>query len=85
LDGIRAVFHYVPLHSSPKGRELVGDMRLPLTEDLSERLIRMPFYFGMTDEEQVTACASLCESIVQVVSQPIAVLSDSVDSKSALR
>jgi len=85
LDGIRAVFHYVPLHSSPKGRELVGDMRLPLTEDLSERLIRMPLYFEMTDEEQVTACASLCESIVQVVSQPIAVLSDSVDSKSALR
>jgi dTDP-4-amino-4,6-dideoxygalactose transaminase len=51
-DGVRAVFHYVPLHASPKGRELVGDVSLPVTEDLSSRLIRMPFYYDMTDTEQ---------------------------------
>ncbi len=50
--GVRAVFHYVPLHNSPKGMEIVGEVKLPVTEDLSARLIRMPFYYGMTLEEQ---------------------------------
>ncbi|MCA9034569.1 MAG: dTDP-4-amino-4,6-dideoxygalactose transaminase [Planctomycetaceae bacterium] len=48
--GVGSVFHYVPLHSSPKGRELIGDLTLPITEDLSSRLIRLPFYFGMEEE-----------------------------------
>lgn len=50
--GIRAVFHYVPLHSSPKGRELAGTQSLPITEDLSVRLIRLPFFHDMREEEQ---------------------------------
>lgn len=49
---IRAVFHYVPLHNSPMGRELVGDLSLPVTEDLSARLIRLPFFHDLRQEEQ---------------------------------
>ena len=64
-DDVRAVFHYVPLHSSPKGRELVGDVSLPVTEDLSGRLIRMPFYYDMTDEEQQRAITSLKNALSQ--------------------
>ena len=47
---IQAVFHYVPLHSSPAGRRLgraEGD--LPVTDDISERLVRLPLWPGMTD------------------------------------
>ncbi len=43
--GIQAVFHYVPLHTSPMGRRLgyrAGD--LPVTEDLADRLLRLPLY-----------------------------------------
>lgn len=50
--GIAAVFHYIPLHSSPKGRELgykVGD--LPITEEIGRCLIRLPLYTGMTGVE----------------------------------
>jgi len=50
---IKAVFHYVPLHTSPMGRGMGyrnGD--LPVTEDLSERLVRLPCYFEMTKEDQ---------------------------------
>ncbi len=61
--GIRAVFHYVPLHSSPKGRELVGDVSLPLTENLSQRLIRMPFFHGLQNAEQQTAVNAIMQSI----------------------
>lgn len=52
-NGIMAVFHYVPLHSSPMGQRFgyrEGD--LPVTEDLSERLLRLPLYYEITEVEQ---------------------------------
>jgi dTDP-4-amino-4,6-dideoxygalactose transaminase len=48
--GILSVFHYVPLHSSPAGREIarfVGAMSN--TEELSERLSRLPLWLGLED------------------------------------
>jgi dTDP-4-amino-4,6-dideoxygalactose transaminase len=51
--GIGAVFHYVPLHSSPMGRKLRCDAReLPVTDSVSARLIRLPFYYTITQDEQ---------------------------------
>lgn len=50
--GVHAVFHYIPLHSAPMGQRCGykhGD--LPVTEDLSSRLIRLPLFAGMTNEE----------------------------------
>ena len=52
-EGVSSVFHYVPLHLSPMGLELgykKGDF--PVTEDISERLLRLPFYNEITEEEQ---------------------------------
>ncbi|MFT3752546.1 MAG: dTDP-4-amino-4,6-dideoxygalactose transaminase [Paludibacter sp.] len=51
--GVFAVFHYVPLHSSPAGQRLgrVGSA-MTVTDDLADRLLRLPLYFGMTDPEQ---------------------------------
>ncbi|MEE1305132.1 MAG: dTDP-4-amino-4,6-dideoxygalactose transaminase [Agathobacter sp.] len=49
---IKAVFHYVPLHSSPSGRkygEFVGQDIFTTTE--SERLLRLPLFYDLTDEE----------------------------------
>jgi dTDP-4-amino-4,6-dideoxygalactose transaminase len=54
-DGINAVFHYVPLHSSPGGRRFARTSGpMTHTEALSDRLIRLPLWVGMT-EEDVTA------------------------------
>jgi dTDP-4-amino-4,6-dideoxygalactose transaminase len=51
--GIGAVFHYVPLHSSPIGRKLgCASRELPVTDSASARLIRLPFYYTITAEEQ---------------------------------
>jgi len=50
---IHAVFHYVPLHSSPVGRSTGrthGDMSV--TEAVSGRLLRLPFYHEIREEEQ---------------------------------
>ena len=61
--GIRAVFHYVPLHKSPKGLELCGETSLPLTEALSERLIRLPFYHDMTEAEQENVISTISDAL----------------------
>jgi dTDP-4-amino-4,6-dideoxygalactose transaminase len=49
---INAVFHYVPLHSSPAGLKygrVSGEM--VITNNVSDRLVRLPMYYEMCDEE----------------------------------
>jgi len=51
--GILAVFHYLPLHLSPMGLRFGGRQGdCPVTEDLSDRLLRLPFFAGMSSSEQ---------------------------------
>jgi dTDP-4-amino-4,6-dideoxygalactose transaminase len=51
--GILAVFHYLPLHLSPMGLRFGGRQSdCPVTEDLSDRLLRFPFFTGMSSSEQ---------------------------------
>ena len=51
--GVHAVFHYVPLHSSPMGRMVAPNTpELPVTDDVSRRLLRLPFYHEITPDEQ---------------------------------
>ena len=58
--GILAVFHYLPLHLSEMGRRWggrVGDC--PVTESVSQRLVRLPFYTSLTAADQ--------ESVIEAV------------------
>jgi dTDP-4-amino-4,6-dideoxygalactose transaminase len=51
--GILAVFHYLPLHLSPMGLRFGGRRGdCPVTEDLADRLLRLPFFTGMSSPEQ---------------------------------
>ncbi|MEJ5340398.1 MAG: dTDP-4-amino-4,6-dideoxygalactose transaminase [Thermogutta sp.] len=59
-NGIHAVFHYVPLHTSPMGYKFgyrQGD--LPITEDLAARLVRLPMFYELTKAEQGRVIESL--------------------------
>jgi len=50
---IGSVFHYIPLHSSPAGQRygrVHGDMKV--TDFQSERLVRLPLWVGITEEQQ---------------------------------
>lgn len=52
-NDIYSVFHYVPLHSSPAGKRygrVHGSMEI--TDRLSERLVRLPLWVGLTTEQQ---------------------------------
>ncbi len=51
--GIVAPFHYVPLHTSIMGRKLgYGDGDCPVTENISDRLVRLPLYASITSDDQ---------------------------------
>ena len=58
--GVHAVFHYVPLHSSPAGRRfgrVAGPMAV--TDDVSNRLLRLPLYFGLGEPEVAEIVAAI--------------------------
>jgi dTDP-4-amino-4,6-dideoxygalactose transaminase len=63
-NGIHAVFHYVPLHSSPGGKRfgrVHGELKN--TIDLSERLVRLPVWIGLTYEQQQRITNVLAEAV----------------------
>lgn len=65
-DGIQAVFHYVPLHSSPMGKTFgYRDGDLPVTEGVSRRLLRLPFYYEISEQTQATIIASIQRFLTQ--------------------
>jgi dTDP-4-amino-4,6-dideoxygalactose transaminase len=50
---ILTVFHYLPLHLSDMGRRFGGKPGdCPVTEDVSDRLVRLPLYGGLTVDDQ---------------------------------
>jgi len=52
-QGILSVFHYLPLNQSEMGRSWAArETRCPMTEDLSLRLLRLPFYNDLSESEQ---------------------------------
>jgi dTDP-4-amino-4,6-dideoxygalactose transaminase len=51
-QGILCVFHYLPLHLSEMGLRMGGKIGdCPVTESVSDRLIRLPFYNAISDDD----------------------------------
>ncbi len=60
--GILSVFHYLPLHISPMGESFGGQAGdCPVTEDISDRLIRLPFFYNLSDGEQQYIIDMICQ------------------------
>jgi len=52
-QGILSVFHYLPLHLSDMGQKFGGKKgECPVTEDISDRLLRLPFYNDLSEADQ---------------------------------
>jgi dTDP-4-amino-4,6-dideoxygalactose transaminase len=57
---INSVFHYLPLHLSSMGRRFGGKSGdCPVTEEVSDRLVRLPFYNDLTEAEQMRVVAAV--------------------------
>jgi dTDP-4-amino-4,6-dideoxygalactose transaminase len=65
--GVYAVFHYVPLHSAPAGRRYGRTHgTLDVTDDVSRRLVRLPLWAGMADEQVDHVIASVAEVLASL-------------------
>jgi dTDP-4-amino-4,6-dideoxygalactose transaminase len=63
--GVNTVFHYVPLHSAPAGRKFGrAHGELAHTERLSERLLRLPLWVGLEDQQDLVV-----EALTQTLQQ----------------
>lgn len=59
-NGVLAVFHYIPLHSAPAGLKFgVFSGEDVYTTRESERLVRLPLYYGLTEEDRNTVIRSV--------------------------
>lgn len=57
---ILSVFHYLPLHLSDMGQKFGGKPGdCPVTEDVSDRLLRLPFYNDLTEADQAAVVEAL--------------------------
>jgi dTDP-4-amino-4,6-dideoxygalactose transaminase len=65
-SGITCVFHYVPLHLSPAGRRFARiHGSLAVTENLSARLLRLPLWIGLEDNEQMRVVETLTAALAR--------------------
>lgn len=63
-NGVQATFHYVPLHSSPAGQKFGRTSgAMTVTNDLSDRLLRLPMSANMTVEEVDRIIALVYEAL----------------------
>ena len=61
-NGIGATFHYIPLHTSPMAINLgVSRDDLPVTESAAARLLRLPLYAGISEDQQLRVVRTMSE------------------------
>lgn len=61
-QNIISAFHYLPLHLSEMGQKFGGkEGDCPVTEDVSDRLLRLPFYNDLTEVDLARVVAAICE------------------------
>ncbi len=61
-NGISAAFHYIPLHSAPAGKKFGRfDGKDAYTTRESERLVRLPMFFALTDADKAQVVRSVCD------------------------
>lgn len=62
--GVQSVFHYIPLHTSPMGKELGCDRaNLPVTEEYADRLLRLPMHAELTESDVAMIIEKVKESL----------------------
>jgi dTDP-4-amino-4,6-dideoxygalactose transaminase len=62
--GVNATFHYVPLHSSPGGQKFSARRtECPVTDNISGRLLRMPFYNNLSSADAEQAVGALVSAL----------------------
>lgn len=65
-QGVQPTFHYVPLHSSDAGRKFAArETGCPVTDDISSRLLRLPFYNSLADSDSDRVVEAFLDTVRQ--------------------
>jgi dTDP-4-amino-4,6-dideoxygalactose transaminase len=59
--GIGAIFHYVPLHKAPYWKGKYDDLRLEITDIVSQTLLRLPMFYCLKETEIEYVCSKIKE------------------------
>ena len=71
-NNILAVFHYIPLHSSPAGMKFGRFHGKDIyTTKESERLLRLPLYYGLKEEDLIKVCNKVKEFMEKIMNVDI--------------
>ncbi|MDA3926947.1 MAG: dTDP-4-amino-4,6-dideoxygalactose transaminase [Kiritimatiellae bacterium] len=63
-QGITSVFHYIPLHTAPMGRQVQPVVpELPVTDNLSSRLLRLPMFYELNQIQVSKICNFIYEFV----------------------
>lgn len=63
-NGIGAAFHYIPLHTAPMAIDLgIGGDALPVTESAAARLLRIPLYAGISEDQQRRVVSAMLDYV----------------------
>jgi dTDP-4-amino-4,6-dideoxygalactose transaminase len=61
--GVQATFHYVPLHTSDAGRAFAArQTECPVSQEISDRLLRLPFYNDLAEPDLDRVVTTFLES-----------------------
>ena len=73
--GVHALFHYVPLHSSPAGLRFgsTHGRSLPVTDDVSARLIRLPMHYALSDTDLDAVAGAVTYAVMHAAGLRVAV------------
>jgi dTDP-4-amino-4,6-dideoxygalactose transaminase len=73
--GVHAVFHYVPLHSSPAGERFgrTHGRSLPVTDDISARLIRLPMHYALSEADLDAVAGAVTFAVMHAAPRRVAV------------
>ncbi len=72
-QSILSVFHYTPLHLSEAGLKFAaGPSDCPVTEDVSDRLLRLPFYNDLSESDQERVTAAVTNSRFRLLNRQLA-------------
>lgn len=72
FKGIPAYISYIPLHTSKMGSEIgYKDEDLPITKYSAQRLVRLPFYAGLSKDDQNYICDSALEILTEIYNPKI--------------
>ena len=64
LKDIQSAFHYLPLHRSPYWQRLYENLKLPVTEQVADTILRLPMHYNLSPDDVDECCIKLADAFI---------------------